>query len=135
MHRVRCITVTVSGRREWDKQLRVWPGTKHGRFTAQVPHINSHRVEVIAWVYWHTECSQKPRGKAGKTHFKQGGKPNKNQRQSRPNNTPFLRKNCEQLHTTKTPMTFLFFKMPIVSEQPPQETKVCKQPIHSPKTS
>jgi hypothetical protein len=44
----------VSGIRERAKQPKGLAGTKHEGLIAQVPHINIHRVEVIAWVHWHT---------------------------------------------------------------------------------
>jgi hypothetical protein len=83
--------VTVSGRREQDKRTKGLAIKKHRKFTAHVPYINSHIVEVIARVHWHTGVFTKnPEVRHGKPHFDQRGKPNKNQRQSKPNNTTLL---------------------------------------------
>jgi hypothetical protein len=96
-------------------ELRVWPLKSTESFTAQVPYINSHRVEVIAQVHWHTRVFTKnPEVRQGKPNFEQRGKPNKKPEAKQAQQHSF--KIHEQLHTTKTPMTLLFLKMPIVSE-------------------
>jgi hypothetical protein len=78
MHRVERITMIVSGIRECNKKTEGLAIKNHGKFTAQVPYINIHRVEVIEQVHWHTKVfTKKLEARQGKPSFKKRGKPKK----------------------------------------------------------